>query len=73
MYQFSLDWFQDMFTAAISGSMSIKGQQRRRSSVGGVLVGTPRRSSIQHSGRQMSGEFDGSARRPSVEKRLGEI
>jgi len=37
MYQFSLDWFQDMFTAAISGAMSVKEQMKRRSSI--VQVG----------------------------------
>ncbi|XP_053375273.1 dynein axonemal heavy chain 6-like isoform X4 [Mercenaria mercenaria] len=73
MYQFSLDWFQDMFTAAISGNMSIKSQQRRRSSAGVPLVGTPRRTSIQHSGRKPSIDSDaGPVRRPSVDRRMQE-
>ncbi|KAL4237693.1 Dynein heavy chain 14 [Mactra antiquata] len=73
MYQFSLDWFQDMFTAAISGTMSIKDQQKRRSSAtGSTLVGTPRRSSLAGAGRQHSSgsESEGIVRRSSVDKRI---
>lgn len=64
MYQFSLDWFQAMFTAAISGVMSVK-EHRRMSTSGSVLVGTPRRSSVARKG---STEKDPMSRRSSTEK-----
>lgn len=64
MYQFSLDWFQAMFTAAISGVMSVK-EHRRLSTAGTVLVGTPRRGSMA---RKSSTEKEPSSRRSSVDK-----
>lgn len=65
MYQFSLDWFQDMFTAAISGDVSIKAQQRRKSSLAGGMVGTPRKFSV--TARKLSTEPDVNVRKSSVD------
>ena len=64
MYQFSLDWFQAMFTAAISGIMSVK-EHRRLSTTGNVLVGTPRRGSLARKG---SIDRESSSRRSSIDR-----
>ncbi|KAK3576323.1 hypothetical protein CHS0354_039732 [Potamilus streckersoni] len=45
MYQFSLDWFQDMFTTCISGSVLLKERERTQSPT--TLSGTLRRASAQ--------------------------
>ena len=66
MYQFSLDWFQDMFTATISGATTLKEQQRRRSV---TSSGTVRRTSLT-SGRLLPASIDegGSLRRIAGDK-----
>ena len=68
MYQFSLDWFQDMFTATISGATTLKEQQRRRSV---TSSGTVRRSSLQ-GGRLLSLSHDSEGTLKRIQARAGE-
>ena len=70
MYQFSLDWFQDMFIAAISGHMSMKEQVKRRTSQANIMVGTPRRSSIQSGRPPLMGDGE-TGRRTSEDRGSG--
>ena len=65
MYQFSLDWFQDMFTATISGATTLKEQQRKRSV---TSTGTLRRSSLQGGRLSTTLEVEGTVRRGTSDR-----
>ena len=68
MYQFSLDWFQDMFTATISGATTLKERQRQRSV---TSSGAIRRSSLQGGRLLPAHDREGVLRKSGEEKVMG--